>query len=171
MKVDYILLDFRIYSLWPKILILEPYVNRPLKVENKDLFQSMLHNMYTKQKLENFKLEFSNRDVRIYEPIYNYTRIIEIETKRYYSKNEEVKIKIKTKSNELENVILKTKILDSKNNLILAREEPIKGNSQYDISFILPDNSTKGTCTILAELYSPQMKKVHFMERKFIAIN
>lgn len=171
MKVDYILLDFRIYSLWSKILILEPYVNRPLKVENKDLFQSMLHNMYTKQKLENFKLVFSNRDVRIYEPIYNYTRIIEIETKRYYSKNEEVKIKIKTKSNELENVILKINVTDPQKNLIFTKEEPIEGTSQRDMFFTLLGNTTKGTCTILAELYSPQMKKMHSMKRNFIVIN
>ncbi|MDI6655844.1 MAG: STT3 domain-containing protein [Candidatus Hydrothermarchaeota archaeon] len=171
MKVDYILLDFRIYSLWPKILILEPYVNRPLKVENKDLFQSVLHNMYTKQKLENFKLVFSNRDVRIYEPIYNYTRIIEIETKRYCSKNEEVKIKIKTKSNEFENVILKINVTDPQKNLIFTKEEPIEGTSQRDIFFTLLGNTTKGTYTILTELYSPQMKKVHSMKRNFIVIN
>jgi len=70
MKADYILIDAKTYLLWPKILKFTPFVNRPLKVENRDIYRSMLYKMFVNNVSEKFELVYSNADVRIYKPSY-----------------------------------------------------------------------------------------------------
>ena len=171
MKIDYLLIDYRMYLLWPKISMFEPFVNRPITVENRNLADSMLSKLYLKRDTENFELVFENDDVKVYKPIFNYTKIVEINAGRYYSKGEEVRIGIKTKSNEFESAVLEVNVSDPEKTLIFTKEEQIEGTSQRDIYFTLPDNSAKGTYVISAELYSPQIKKMHSMGREFIVIN
>jgi asparagine N-glycosylation enzyme membrane subunit Stt3 len=168
MKVDYILVDRRLMELWPKITMFRPYVNPDVRVENRDILSSMLYKLYTNKSLSHFKLVFSKGDVKIYQPLYNYTRITEIEVDRYHSKNEEVKIGVKARSTEFEEAILRIKVSDPEKNLIFSKEEIIKGSSQ--ISFVLPGNATRGVYTILAELHTPDEEKTHFMGRDFIVI-
>jgi dolichyl-diphosphooligosaccharide--protein glycosyltransferase len=171
MKIDYLLVDGRMYNLWPKILMFEPYVNRQIIVENRDLSDSMLSRLYSNRDIENFELVFESGDVKIYRPVFNYTRIIEIETKRYNSAGGEMSINIKTKSNELESAILSINILDSKESVIFTKEERIGATSNTDVSFTLPSDIVKGTYVISAELYNKQMEKMHSMDRRFILVN
>lgn len=171
MKIDYLLIDSRIYSMWPKILMFEPFVNQPTIVENRNLADSMLSRLYFNRDIENFELIFENGDVKIYRPIFNYTRIVEIETKRYYLRGEETRISIKTKSNEFESAVLSVNVLDPQENIIFKKEERIEGTSQTDVSFTLPQDSAKGTYVISAELENPQNGEIHSMKRRFILIN
>jgi dolichyl-diphosphooligosaccharide--protein glycosyltransferase len=171
MKIDYILIDERTYSMWPKILMFEPWVNAPTIVENRDLPDSMLSRLYFKRDTSNFVLEFEKGDVKVYRPILNYTRIVEIDTKRYYQIGEEVQISAKTKSNELDTVNLVINVIDPEENIIFTNEEKIGLNSQKEMSFSPPPESFRGTYTISGQLNGPQGETIHSMERKFILIN
>lgn len=171
MKIDYILIDSRVYSLWPKILMFEPFVNRPTIVENRDLSDSMLSRLYFSRDIENFELVFENDNVKVYRPLFNYTRIVEIETKRYHKIGEEIKISIKTKSNEFETANLVINVLDPQEDIIFTKEEKIEGISKTDVSFNIPADSVKGTYVISAELYGKETKKMHSMKRRFILID
>lgn len=172
MKIDYILVDSRMYSLWPKILMFEPFVNRPTIVENRDLSDSMLSRLYFKRDIENFELVYENENVKVYRPAFNYTRIVEIETNRYHKIGEEIKTSIKTKSNDgLESANLVINVLDSRGDIIFTKDEKVEVNTQTDVSFTLPSDSIKGTYTISAELYNLQNGEIHSMKRGFILIS
>lgn len=171
MKIDYILIDSRMYSLWQKIFMFEPFVNRPVVVENRDLASSILTKLYLKRGVENFELAFENDNVKVYRPLFKDTRIVDLEVKRYYSKGEEVRIGIKTSSNELESIMLAIDVLDSGKNSVFNKEVQIEGTSREDVTFNLPKEYARGTYTITAQLYDLQGNKMHSMMKQFIVIN
>jgi uncharacterized protein YfaS (alpha-2-macroglobulin family) len=106
----------------------------------------------------------------IYKPLYNYTKITELDTKRYYKSGEEVSIKVKTRSNEHETVLLSLRIIDPKNALVFSSNQTIKGNSTSVFSLTLPHGPISGAYQIIGELFNPQMNKTHSMKRYFILV-
>ncbi len=109
--------------------------------------------------------------MKVYELLYDYTRVTELETKRYYYRKEEVKVKIRTRSNELLRATLNVKVNDAEGDVVYSREESIDVNSKLDVSFKLPDNAKNGVYTITAELYGLEMEMAHSMKRDFIVVN
>ncbi len=170
MKVDYVIIDARLVGLWPKISRFEPFVNRPAKVENREMFDSMLYRLYNNENLANFKLVFQRDDVKIYEPIHNYTRITELELdKRYYRKQEDLRIRVRTRSNEYSRVKLKLSLL-AKKDILFSEEYVIDGTASEDISIHMLRDMSIGTYRLVAELYTPQTESVHSMGREFLVI-
>ena len=164
--VDLILIDERIYLLWPRIQQFEPFYYRGVEVNNNMLSDSMLAKFFQKKNLEKFKLAYDKGGILIYQPLYNYTKITEMETdKRYYKAGEDMEVKIKTGSNEYSQVQLRLYLSSVSSNYT------IDGTGLETISLSLPENLSLGTYPITAELYSPQMNKTHSMERSFIIIN
>jgi asparagine N-glycosylation enzyme membrane subunit Stt3 len=169
--VDYILVDQRTMELWPRMLqFTPPTYYREISFENKGMTGSMLFKFFKKEKLESFRLVYYNNRVVIYKPLYNYTKITELDTKRYYKSGEEVSIKVKTRSNEHETVLLSLRIIDPKNALVFSSNQTIKGNSTSVFSLTLPHGPISGAYQIIGELFNPQMNKTHSMKRYFILV-
>ncbi len=170
MKADFVIIDGRLVGLWPKISRFEPFVNRPAKVENREMFNSMLYRLYNNENLVNFKLAFQKGDVKIYQPVLNYTRLTELELdKRYYRKHENLGIRIKTRSNEYSRVKLKLSVPAEKDT-IFSEEYAIDGTGSEDISIPMPKDMSLGTYSLVAELYTTRGKRVHSMKREFLVI-
>lgn len=169
MRADYLIVDTRTYLLWPKMLKFEPYVNYQIRVENKELADSMLHRLYTAKNLSRFELVYANADFRLYRPLFNYTKIASIEASRYYKAGKTAEFEIIIKSNERDRVILRMSVLKEGRALFEAEEE-IDANSRYKLKLPLDEPLEKGRYELRAELYSLAGVKLHVLRREFIII-
>jgi asparagine N-glycosylation enzyme membrane subunit Stt3 len=165
MRADYLIVDTRTYLLWPKILRFEPYVNYHVRVENRELADSMLHRLYVAKNLTRFELVYINTDFRLYRPLFNYTKIASIEASRYYKETPEFVVNVK--SNERDRVILRMSI-SKEDRIVFQAEEEIDANSKYRL--LLEEPPAKGRYVFTAELHSPAGVKLHTMSREFIII-
>lgn len=169
MRADYLIVDTRSYLLWPKILQFQPYVNYQAKVVNTELENSMLHRLYTGEGRAGFELVYANEDFRLYKPLFNYTKISEIEAPRYLKSVEPPEFFVNIKSNEMDSVILKTSVTKKKESVFQKTEE-VKTNLRYELK--LPNDLPleKGNYKLTAELYTSAGKKLHTYSREFIII-
>lgn len=170
MKADYLIADTRTYLLWPKILKFSPWVNSPLKVENKDVYQSMLHKMFVNNVSE-FELVYSNGEVRIYKPNYKYTRIIEVDVERYQRREESISIKVKTRSNEDDKAVLKVEVRDPKGEVIFTEESNVGREALKEVKFNLPEGAQKGAYKATAVVSPYKNSGKHSMYRNFWVID
>lgn len=168
--VDYILVDHRTVELWPRMLqFVPPTYYREISFENKGITNSMLFKFIKKEKLESFRLVYENDKVMIYEPLYNYTKITGLETdKRYYKRDDEVSIKVNTRSNEQENAQLKISIVDPKNDVIFSTEKIVTIGTPLTLTFIPKEDLAEGAYIIQAELYTSQRGHTHAITREII---
>jgi dolichyl-diphosphooligosaccharide--protein glycosyltransferase len=144
-KVDYILIDDRIFLSWDRI---SAYAG------NENILNSTFRNMYTNKPLENFKLEYDNGGVKIYSVAYGFTKISTLETdKFYYKPGEEMRIKVRFRSNEME----KGKVVLSYS--VFEEVHELKENEPLYVTVHAPSDLTRGGIT--ATLYDISMEKAH----------
>ncbi len=165
--MDYILIDSRIYGLWDRLQDFTPIYYREFPAED-GIFDSMLFKFYFKDKLEHFQLVYDKNGVVIYKPLYEYTKITELETdKRYYEASEEIKIRVKTRSNEVDTALLSLRIVNSKNMVVFSLNQTVTMGAPSTVSFIPKEDLEGGTYSIQAELYASR-GKAHSMQRYFV---
>jgi asparagine N-glycosylation enzyme membrane subunit Stt3 len=167
MKADYLLVDAKTYLMWPKILRFGPYVNYQVRVENRDLYTSMLHRFYTDTNVTKFSLVYANPDFRLYKPLFNYTRVVEVETKRYHRPGETVVLRTKTVASHPEKAAVMIRVLDPKGNEVFRKD--IKRDGTAVVEFKLPENAPRGRYVAQVDVFSGDNER-HSMEREFIVV-
>lgn len=163
-KVDYILIDDKIFSSWDRIIA---YAG------NENILDSILSKMYAKKPLENFKLEYEGGTVKIYSIAYGFTKISALEMdKFYYKPGEEMRIKMRFRSNEIE----KGKVALSQRGSKDVYVYELRENEPLYVTVYAPSNSTSGYIT--AVLHDTSMeknydKKIHYfvVSDDFLRIN
>lgn len=158
-KVDYILIDDKILSSWDRILA---YAG------NENIFDSILYKMYAKRPLENFKLEYEKGGVKIYSTAYGFTKISALEMdKFYYKPGEEMRIKLRFRSNEIEN----GKVVLSFRGLKDVYKYELRENEPLHLTFHAPSNLSHGDLTyITATLYDMSMEKEYDRQTHYFVV-
>lgn len=167
MRADYLIVDTRTYLLWPKVVRFEPYVNQ-VRVENRELSNSMLHRLYVAKNLSRFRLVYANQDFRLYRAGFNYTKIVSVETERYHRAMETITLRIKTASNEVERPVIRVRVLDPRGEEVFRREIQDEG-AGVEVEFSLPDEAPRGGYVAQVEAYAGGVKR-HSMRREFFLI-
>ncbi|MEE8403426.1 MAG: hypothetical protein V3R93_06705, partial [Candidatus Hydrothermarchaeaceae archaeon] len=153
LKADYILVDKHIYDLSPNYML---YTDEPHEPFNSTLFK-----LYRGERMENFEPAFENDRVKIYRPLYNYTRIQDVKTKRrFFVNNEEVGISIVLRSNEDASAVLAVQVYDPDGAEVFSWEYDVSGSSVISTAFHIPSNPPKGTYLIAASLYDSQRDRI-----------
>ena len=166
MKADYLIVDTKTYLMWPKILRFEPFVNHQVKVENTDLYKSMLHRFYTGEELSSFELVYANSDVRIYRPLFNYTRVVKVETKRYYKPGESVVVWFKTVAGNPEEGVTRIRVTGPGGIAVFSKN--LKGGVNAFAKLNMPKDAPKGRYVAMVEIQSGGEK--HSMQREFFLV-
>jgi dolichyl-diphosphooligosaccharide--protein glycosyltransferase len=114
---------------------------------------------------DGYELIYSNSQVGIYKPIYDYTRINLETEKLYYKTGEEVKIDVKTKSTKPFDGKLSLKISNPEKKIVFQKEYEINGDSSLNIRFALPSDPILGEYKITAILKDDKNKKIDSLQR------
>ncbi|MEE8401627.1 MAG: STT3 domain-containing protein, partial [Candidatus Hydrothermarchaeaceae archaeon] len=153
LKVDYILVDKHVYDLTPNYML---YTDEP-----HEPFNSTLFNLYRGEPLDNFDLVFKNDRVKIYKPLYNFTRIQDVKTKRrFFLNNEKVDIRVEIKSNWAETARLKVQVHGPEGAELFSKESGVLGTSKINTAFLIPSNPKRGTYLIASTLFDSNNDRV-----------
>ena len=166
MKADYLIVDTKTYLMWPKILKFEPFVNYQVKVKNRDLYRSMLHRFYTASNLSSFELVYSNSDLRIYRPLFNFTRVVEVDTKRYYSPGEIVVINVRTIAGDPDDAVTRMRVVGPGGIEVFSKS--LKGGVFAFVKLSLPSDAPRGKYVAMVEIQSGRER--HSMKREFFLV-
>jgi dolichyl-diphosphooligosaccharide--protein glycosyltransferase len=166
MKADYLIVDTKTYLMWPKILRFDPYVNHQVKVDNRDLYASMLHRFYTAENLSSFELVYANSDVRIYRPLFSYTRVVKVETKRYHRPGESVVIRFRTVAGEQGDAVTSIRVSGPGGVEVFSKN--LKGGVVAFAKLNMPGDAPRGRYVALVEIQSGREK--HSMRREFFLV-
>jgi dolichyl-diphosphooligosaccharide--protein glycosyltransferase len=142
-KVDYILIDDKIFASWDRILA---YAGKG------NIFDSVLRKMYIRRPLVNFRLVYNGTRVRIYRITYNFTKISTLEmNKFYYKPGEEMIVKVRFRSNEIKDGMIVLTYSGYKSIHVLKEGEALH--------VVVPAPSKKGQRYMTALLYDASGEK------------